>query len=84
LFSSFHSFVCSNKSPELEAFIISLKFSSLKHHQLIRHLYSKYFVACPSAFEVTVTVLVNAPTLSVAYFTPIIPFAPGAIGSLEK
>jgi hypothetical protein len=38
----------------------------------------------PAAFEVMVTVLVNGcPALEVSYFTPITPFAPGAIGSFE-
>ena len=38
----------------------------------------------PLAFEVIVTVFVKAPTLSVAYFTPITAFAPGRIGSFGK
>ena len=44
----------------------------------------RILVACPSAFEVTVTVFVNGPTLSVAYCTPITPLAPGAIGSFGE
>ena len=36
-------------------------------------------VSCPTAFDFIVTVFVNGPTLSVAYFTAITPFAPGAI-----
>ena len=36
-------------------------------------------VSCPTAFDLIVTVLVNGPSLFVSYFTPIVPFAPGAI-----